>query len=105
MSAAGITFRAAARSHRAGRAPRRRLAASQVRKVPQLLTTDTSPSASIRLSAATTVLRATPYSLASSATDGSRSRDCHSPASTRARNAASTRLLGSSGVRSAGIQT
>ena len=74
------------------------------RNVPQLLTIDTSPSASMRLSAETTVLRATPYSPARCATDGSLSCGCHSPALTRARNAASTRRLGSSGVRSDGIQ-
>jgi hypothetical protein len=83
----------------------RHVRTSQVRKVPQLLTIVTSPSASIRRSAATTVLRATPYSLASCATDGSRSCDCHSPALIRARSADSTRWLGSSGVRSDGIQT
>jgi hypothetical protein len=78
--------------------------AGYVRKVPQLLTITTSPSAAMRRSAATTVLRATPYSVASSATGGSRSRDCHSPSLIRARSAASTRWLGSSGVRSDGIQ-
>lgn len=74
-----------------------------LRKVPQLLTITTSPSASMRRSAATTVLRATPYSAASSATEGSRSSDCHSPLLIRPRSADSTRRLGSSGVRLAGI--
>ena len=58
--------------------------AGHVRKVPQLLTIVTSPSASMRRSADTTVLRATPYSVASFATEGSRSCDCHSPADPRA---------------------
>jgi hypothetical protein len=84
--------------------PRRYLGTGHVRKVPQFLTIVTSPSASMRRSAATTVLRATPYSLASCATEGSRSRGCHSPALIRARSAASTRWLGSSGVRSDGIE-
>jgi hypothetical protein len=75
-----------------------------VRNVPQLLTIVTSPSASMRRSAVTTVARDTPYSAASSATEGSRSCGCHSPPLIRARSAASTRWLGSSGVRSAGIQ-
>jgi len=80
------------------------LGTGHVRKVPQLRTIVTSPSASMRRSAATTVLRATPYSLASCATEGSRSCGCHSPALIRARSAASTRRLGNSGVRSDGIQ-
>lgn len=89
---------------RAAHAGKRQLSSGHVRNVPQLLTIDRSPSASMRLSAETTVLRATPYSLASCATEGSLSCDCHSPALTRARSAASTRWLGSSGVRSDGIQ-
>ena len=80
----------------------RRPLAPYTRKVPQLLTIDTSPSASRRRSAETTVLRATPYCVASSATDGRRSCDCHSSLSMRARSATSTRWLGSSGVRSVG---
>jgi hypothetical protein len=91
-------------AERAGRAGKCRPGGGHTRNVPQLLTIDTSPSASMRLSAETTVLRATPYSLASCATDGSLSCGCHSPALTRGRNAASTRRLGSSGVRSDGIQ-
>src|ERR1017187_9202211 len=86
------------------RKPAQEPLAGYVRKVPQLLTITTSPSAAMRRSAATTVLRATPYSVASSATGGSRSCDCHSPSLIRARSAASTRWLGSSGVRSDGIQ-
>jgi hypothetical protein len=89
---------------RVAHAGKRQLGSGHTRIVPQLLTIDTSPSASMRLSAETTVLRATPYSLASCATDGSLSCGCHSPALTRARSAASTRRLGSSGVRSDGIQ-
>ena len=92
-------------SERATHASKRRRSSGHVRNVPQLLTIDTSPSASIRRSAETTVLRATPYSLASSATEGSLSCGCHSPALIRARSAASTRRLGSSGVRSDGIQS
>lgn len=74
-----------------------------VRKVPQLLTISTSPSASMRRSAATTVARDTRYSAANCATEGSRSSGCHSPPLIRSRSAASTRRLGSSRVRSDGI--
>lgn len=73
-----------------------------LRKVPHAGTISIRPSASIRRSAAVTAVLDTLYSLANSATEGSRPSCGHSPAARRARIPSSTRLLGSRGLSSPG---
>ena len=71
----------------------------RARNVPQLGTISTRPSLARRRSALVTVLRATPYCWARSATAGSRSPGFHSPAAHRRRRSSSTWREGSSGPR------
>jgi hypothetical protein len=71
-------------------------------KVPHAGTISIRPSASILRRAAVTADLETPYSVANSATEGRRPSCSHSSAASRVRSAVSTRLLGSSRVRSPG---